>query len=118
MSSPARSLTLVRTAVLVGVLLLAAAAGAAQKFDGQRDPSPYSGFELASIRSNPKGGPDQSIRRQPGGRFSAVNLPMRDLIKIAFDVTRFERMDGPSSLLDRRYDIEAILSGRPEKPTD
>lgn len=67
------------SAVLVGAAALATLGLAAQT-----PPTPTRFvFEAASVKANKEGGTGSSIRRQPGGRVNAVNMPLRALITFA-----------------------------------
>ena len=41
-------------------------------------------FEVASIKANKSGAPQVMINMQPGGRFTATNVPLRLLIRNAY----------------------------------
>jgi uncharacterized protein (TIGR03435 family) len=54
-------------------------------------------FEVVSIKPNRSGAQEHSARVQPGGRFTAINMPVSSLIASAY---------GPNGLLLRRNQIE------------
>jgi uncharacterized protein (TIGR03435 family) len=68
-------------------------------------------FEVASVRpSNPN--PSDPMGRMPrlmpvGGRLTVANLPLRVLIRVAYDVQDFQIVGGPAELLSRKFDITA-----------
>src|SRR4051812_26528902 len=64
-------------------------------------------FEVASVKPNKSGGGQVSIGIQPGGRFNASNVTLRDLIRIAYQVQPFQIVGGPDWLSSDRFDIAA-----------
>jgi uncharacterized protein (TIGR03435 family) len=64
-------------------------------------------FEVASIKPNRSGGGQVSIGLQPGGRLTATNVTVRELIRIAYQVQPFQIVDGPSWLNSDRFDVQA-----------
>ncbi len=69
-------------------------------------------FEVASVRPNRDGGVS-STNTQPGGRFVAVNMPLRALIVSAYGVRAFQLVDVPPWVQTARFDI-AAQTGRDE----
>jgi uncharacterized protein (TIGR03435 family) len=67
-------------------------------------------FEVASVRPN-KSSEARGIRLQPGGRFTAVGIPLRDLIRIAYGLQTLllpgQIVGGPDWLGSDRFDIVA-----------
>ena len=70
-------------------------------------------FEAASIKPNTSGDSNRVIRRQPGGRFNAVNVPARFLITFAYQLQAFQLVDAPDWLGNKRFDIIAKMEGDP-----
>lgn len=73
-------------------------------------------FEVASVKpSNPDPGNPMSMipmaMPQPGGRFTATNLPLKLLIRLAFEVQDFQIVGGPPSLMASKFDITAKAPG-------
>jgi uncharacterized protein (TIGR03435 family) len=66
-------------------------------------------FDVASIRRNNSGSVTQSIRRYPGGRLEAVNVPLRDLIKFAYGLSRLQIVEGTAPILDHRFDVSGRM---------
>src|SRR5262249_31715608 len=76
-------------------------------------------FEVASVKPNKSGSDRVNIMPQPGGRFTATNVSLMDLITIAYGVGRpFPRsnvLNGPSWLGRDRFDIVAKAEGDPTR---
>ena len=68
-------------------------------------------FEVASIRPNAATTGPRNWKFHPGGRFTATNLPLRALIRLAygFDTIRLpaQMTGGPDWIDSQRFDIEA-----------
>ena len=69
----------------------------------QTDTSPR--FEVASMKPTEASG-FPSMRNQPGGRFVATNISIRELVTAAFELKRHQGLRGPRSL-DSRVDVIA-----------
>ncbi len=78
----------------------------------QQPPSQVS-FEVASVKPNKSGERGGNMRRQPGGRVSAVNMPLNTLITFAYQVRLFTLAGAPGWIADERFDILAKLDGDP-----
>src|SRR5262245_26538629 len=72
-------------------------------------------FEVASVKPNRSGSNRVNIEPQPGGRFTATNVSVMDLIAIAYSATRpFPRssiLGAPSWLASDRFDVLAVADG-------
>ncbi len=81
-------------------------------------PSASPQFEVASIKPNKSGPGPQRIGFQPGGRFIATNVPVRDLISIAYGqpqpLPNFQIIGGPGWMTSDRFDITAKAEGDPQ----
>ena len=77
------------------------------------DPNVPLYFEAASVRPSQPGTPGQNIRRQPGGRFSTTNMPVRPLITFAYQIQSYQLIGGPDWLANDRFDIVAKMEGDP-----
>jgi len=90
------------------VLLLAAALALAVVGVTAQAPK---AFEVASVKAsapNPAGIMSGIPRVVPGnGRLTATNIPLRLLIRIAFEVQDFQISGGPSELMTSKFDITA-----------
>jgi uncharacterized protein (TIGR03435 family) len=64
-------------------------------------------FDVAAIKLNTDGGEAWSIRTPPGGRFTARNVTVRELLLQALDIRDFQLEGAPKWLDAERYDIEA-----------
>ncbi len=72
---------------------------------------PRPAFEVASVKPNRSGTPFVSIGLQPGGRYTATNVPLKLLITNAYGVEDFQIIDAPSWLDEERFDIVAKAEG-------
>lgn len=70
-------------------------------------PSPAPAFEVASIKPNNSGDGRVMMQQQPGGRFTATNIPLRLLIRNAYQLQDFQIVGAPSWINSERYDIVA-----------
>ena len=77
------------------------------------DPNVPIYFEVASVKPNESGDPGGMMRRQPGGRVNATNMPLRQLISFAYQLTPMTLIGGPGWIGDARFDIVAKLEGDP-----
>ena len=97
--------------VLAGLVCLARADVPAQT------PSPAAvSFEAASIKPNASGESNTSVRRLPGGRFTATNVPVALLVQMAYQLQQFQMQGAPAWLRTARFDITARLDGDPPPP--
>jgi uncharacterized protein (TIGR03435 family) len=69
-------------------------------------PDPLPSFEVAAVKQNKSGQPFIRFGMQPGGRFTADNVPLRELIRFAFQIQPFQ-MEGLPNWADERFDITA-----------
>jgi uncharacterized protein (TIGR03435 family) len=70
-------------------------------------------FEVATIKMNRSGELRQFIQRQPGGRVTVTNMPVRQLITFAYQLAPFQLIGGPSWMASDRFDMVAKLEGDP-----
>src|SRR5262249_50646934 len=70
-------------------------------------------FEVASVKPNHSGEQAGNVRRQPGGRLTATNMPLRVLITFAYQLTPMTLVGAPSWVNDSRFDIVAKMDGDP-----
>jgi uncharacterized protein (TIGR03435 family) len=64
-------------------------------------------FEVASVKANNSGDAKFVIQPQPGGRFTATNASLRELVRYAYRLQDFQIAGGPSWLDRDRFDIVA-----------
>ena len=64
-------------------------------------------FEVASVRPNKSGDGRVMVGMQPGGRFNASNVPLRLLLRQAFNVQDFQIVGGPDWIASDRFDVVA-----------
>ena len=88
------SATFVTTAFLVGPSLRAQTPATAA-------------FEVASVRPNKSGDGRVMLGVQPGGGFNATNVPLRLLLRQAFNVQDFQIAGGPDWIGSDRFDVIA-----------
>ena len=74
-------------------------------------------FEVASIKPNKSDSNHVNITPQPGGRFTATNVSVMDLVAIAYGTSgpfpRSGIINGPSWMSRDRFDIVAKADGHP-----
>ena len=71
-------------------------------------------FEAASIKpARPDNPPGQGMSRAPGGRFNAVNAPLRFLIMYAYQLQSHQLVGAPEWSANERFDIVAKMEGDP-----
>jgi len=76
-----------------------------------QDPAPA--YEVASVKQNVSGDGRQFNGFAPGGRVTFTNIPARQLITAAYQLTPFQLVGGPSWLDADHFDIVARLAGEP-----
>jgi uncharacterized protein (TIGR03435 family) len=71
-------------------------------------------FEAASVKpARPDNPPGQGVSRAPGGRFTAVNAPLRFLILYAYQLQGHQLVGAPDWIANERFDIVAKMEGDP-----
>jgi uncharacterized protein (TIGR03435 family) len=102
-------------AFLTSLTGIIAIAGASSSWVRAQAPAPQPQFEVASVKPNKSGGGPMRIGFQPGGRFTATNIPVRDLISIAYGqpqpLPSFQIIGGPGWVASDRFDIVAKAEG-------
>src|SRR5262245_45774030 len=104
---------------LAGLGGIVAIAGGSSTWIAAQAPATPLQFEVASIKPNKSGPGPQRIGFQPGGRFVATNIPVRDLISIAYGqpqpLPNFHILGGPGWITSDRFDITAKAEGDPQQ---
>jgi bla regulator protein blaR1 len=82
------------------------------------DPDSSATFEVASVKANKSGDNRIGIGFQPGGRFRATNVPLRELISAAYGTPQplpaFQITGGPKWIESDKFDIVAKAPGDPQ----
>lgn len=68
-------------------------------------------FDVVSVKPNKSGETALRLDVQPGGRFMAVNMPLKQFIRAAYTLQLYQIADAPSWVDSERFDIVA-LTGR------
>ncbi len=123
----ARGLTGWRKALLTGTAVAAIigpiSAGVLQGpvVEAQATPpvqdGPQPSFEVASVKPNTTG--DNQIRIGAPGpdRMTVTNAPLREIVRIAYQVQQFQLTGGPDWINSERFDINAKLPESSEPPS-
>jgi uncharacterized protein (TIGR03435 family) len=80
-------------------------------------PTTTPSFEVASIKPSPPGDPSNPLSiipmasPQPGGRFTATNMPLWALISTAWELPDFRIIGGNKELMNTKYHITAKANG-------
>ena len=101
---------------VAAVVTLAGSALCARRHRRRRRRRRLPAFEVASVKpSNPDPSNPLSMvpmaMPQPGGRFVASNIPLRLLIRLAYEVQDFQISGGPAWMLSNKFDITAKAAG-------
>ena len=70
-------------------------------------------FEVASIKPNKSGSGMIGIRFPSVGQFNVINMPLREMIRFAYQVQLMQIEGGPDWANSDRFDIIAKAEGRP-----
>lgn len=82
----------------------------------QAPPSASPTFEVASVKPNKSGDGRVLFGMQPGGRFTATNVPLRELIRMAYGIQSFQLVGGPDWISSERFDVVAKAEGDVPRP--
>ena len=74
-------------------------------------------FDVASVKLHTSDDQRVMMVAQPGGRFVAANVPLRLVIRTAFQLQDDQIVGGPTWLATDRFDIEARAANVPGAPT-
>ena len=75
--------------------------------------APPTTFDVASVRPNRSGEPGSRFRREPGGRFTATNVTLQQLLTNAYQIQGFQLLNLPDWATTERFDIVAKIAGDP-----
>jgi uncharacterized protein (TIGR03435 family) len=80
----------------------------------QTPPPPAPSIEAVSIKPTPGTTTGASFGSRPGGGIVAVNMPMRSLISLAYELPSSDAIEkAPDWFVRERYDVNAVVSGKP-----
>jgi uncharacterized protein (TIGR03435 family) len=78
-------------------------------------------FDVASVKPNKSGDFRRGLGPEPGGRFVAINVPLRDLVALAYGISNLDAesrvIGGPDWMARERFDVTAKAAGSPA-PSD
>jgi bla regulator protein blaR1 len=74
-------------------------------------PNPLPSFEVAAVKQNKSGQPFIRFGMLPGGRFTAENVPLRQLLVFAFQIQPFQLEGEPGWSTSDRWDVTAKAEG-------
>ncbi len=72
-------------------------------------------FEVASIKPSAPGQPGMFIRMAPGGRLNINNMPLKEMIVMAWRIQPFQISGGPAWMDSAHYDISAKPEDAPKR---
>jgi uncharacterized protein (TIGR03435 family) len=90
--------------LVLGICLISAIGVAAQE---------AATFDVATVKANKSGDTNGMLRRLPGGRLTATNMPLRPMITFAYQLAGYQLVGGPSWIDSARYDVVAKMDGNP-----
>jgi uncharacterized protein (TIGR03435 family) len=70
-------------------------------------------FEVATVKRNTSAPGNSLLRRLPGGRLTATNMPVRPMITFAYGLAQYQLVGGPSWITNDAFDIVAKMEGDP-----
>src|SRR5215217_3744884 len=73
--------------------------------------SPAATFEVASVKPNSTGASNVNVDIQPSGRFTAINAPVRELIRMAYQLPELQIVGLPEWAGSTRVDVVAKTPG-------
>lgn len=73
----------------------------------QRPATPHPQFEVASIKPAAPDARGMFVRTAPGGRLNITNLPLKEMIVMAWRIQPYQISGGPGWINSARYDINA-----------
>ena len=94
-----------RSLLAAGIIVGALSPWLAAQAPSAPDPLPQ--FEVAAVKENKSGTNFIRFGMLPGGRFTAENVPLRELLRFAFQVQPFQLEGVPGWANSNRFDITA-----------
>jgi uncharacterized protein (TIGR03435 family) len=91
------------------MLVLTVVANVAVMAAQERSPT----FEVATVKRNTSSPGNSLMRRLPGGRLTATNMPVRPMITFAYELAQYQLVGGPSWISTDAFDIVAKMEGDP-----
>jgi len=102
----------VKNSLAIGIISLLAVVGWCDVLRvGAQAPAGAPAFEVASVKPNKSGDRRIMLGMQPGGRFTATNVPLRMLIRNAYRLQDFQLVGGPGWITSDHFDIVAKAEG-------
>jgi uncharacterized protein (TIGR03435 family) len=102
------ALTFAATVLVVSVISPLVLVSTERKESASQLASPTNlSFEVASIKQNNSGAEQSSMLPAIGGRFTATNVSLSQLVRVAFEVQDFQIDKNPGWFDTAKYDIEA-----------
>ena len=98
--------TMTRPVRPAGVILLVLST----PFLWAQEPSTRPQFQVASVKANKSGESSLQFEAHPGGRFLAVNIPLKQLIRAAYALQLYQILNAPAWVDAERFDISAIAA--------
>ena len=98
---------------LIGALAVACASALGVHAAQDKPASQATTFEVASVRPNRSGEPGSRFRREPGGRFTATNVTLQQLVTNSYQIQAFQLLNLPDWATTERFDITAKIAGEP-----
>jgi uncharacterized protein (TIGR03435 family) len=92
-----------RSRALPVLLLASAVAVRAQAPDAERPR-----FDVASVKPNKNSEGVIRFEIQPGGRFAAIDIPLKQVIRAAYTLQLYQIVDAPSWTEAERFDITGV----------
>jgi uncharacterized protein (TIGR03435 family) len=97
-----------RLSLALAVLIALAAPASLTARPGAQTPGAgRPSFEVASVKPNKSADARVMVGMQPGGRYTATNVPLRMLIRQAYDVQDSQVVGGPDWIGSDRFDVTA-----------
>jgi uncharacterized protein (TIGR03435 family) len=93
---------------------LAAALSLAAPTATLQTPPPDPAFDVVSVKRNTSGGP--MLQRNTPGNIAMFNVPVRQLVRMAYQLQDFQIVDAPDWANTDRFDIEARFEPPPPGP--